>query len=158
MFPAAIGNILSRRFDKEKPFTDLEKTIFRTAIEPNLIPGGCHSILHLKSQHENDAAVDMSDLLQERLPKNIIVDDPSESPVQTLTWYGSRVFGCNGLVCHFTDPKREGAETSDRATCISFVVWLMVPEYLCSCLLKVILCLLSIIVSTLNLTVQPLKP
>ena len=52
----------------------------------------------------------MSDVLQKRLPKKIIVDDPQESTVQTLTWYGSRVFGCQGLVCHFTDPKRKGAD------------------------------------------------
>ena len=96
-------------FYKDNPTEDLENTIFRTAIEPGLKPGGYHSILHLKSQHENEAAVRVSDLLQKRLSKKIIVDDPRESTVQTLTWYGSRVFDCKGLVCHFTNPKREGA-------------------------------------------------
>ena len=96
-------------FYKDQPFADIENTIFQTAIEPNLKPGGYHSILYLKSQHENQAAMRMSNLLQKRLPKKIIVDDPRESTVQVLTWYGSRVFGCNGLVCHFANPAREGA-------------------------------------------------
>ena len=96
-------------FYKDNPTEDLENTIFRTAIEPGLKPGGYHSILHLKSQHENEAAVHVSNLLQKRLSKKIIVDDPRESTVQTLTWYGSRVFDCKGLICHFTNPEREGA-------------------------------------------------
>ena len=95
-------------FYANNPVEDIENTIYRTAIEPSLIPGGYHSILYLKSQHENQAAMHMSNLLQKRLPKKIIVDDPRESTVQSLTWYASRVFGCNGLVCHFTNPEREG--------------------------------------------------
>ena len=97
------------RFYEETPFADIENTIYHTAIEPSLIPGGYHSILYLKSLHENQAAMRMSHLLQKKFSKKIIVDDPRESTVQSLTWYGSRVFGCNGLVCHFTNPEREGA-------------------------------------------------
>ena len=96
-------------FYKDDPVADIENTIFRTAIEPSLKPGGYHSILYLKSQHENQAAMRISNLLQKKLSNRIIVDDPHESTVQTLTWYGSRVFGCNGLVCHFADPEREDA-------------------------------------------------
>ena len=100
--------IVSKFYD-ENPIGDLENTIFDTAIEPGLKPGGYHSILHLKSQHENEAAVRVSNLLQKRLSKKIIFDDPRESTVRTLTWYGSRVFDCKGLICHFTNPEREGA-------------------------------------------------
>ena len=96
-------------FYKDNPVADIENTIYRTAIEPNLIPGGYPSILYLKSQHENQAAMRMSNLLEKKLSKKIIVDDPRESTVQTLTWYGSSVFGCHGLVCHFTNPQRKDA-------------------------------------------------
>ncbi len=97
------------KFYKENPAGDIENTIFHTAIEPGLNPGGYHKILHLKSQHENEAAVRVSNLLQKRLSRQIILDDPRESTVRTLTWYGSRVFDCKGLICHFTNPEREGA-------------------------------------------------
>ena len=101
-------DIVSGFYDNN-PITDINNTIYHTAIEPNLRPGGYQRIFYLKSQHENQAAMRMSRLLQERLPNKIIVDDPRESTVQTLSWYGSRVFDCNGLVCHFTNPDRKGA-------------------------------------------------
>ena len=94
-------------FYKDKPFADIDNTIFRAPIEPNLKP---HSILYLKSQHENQAAMRMSNLLQERFPEKIIVDVLNKPAVQSLADYGNLVFSCNGLVCHFTSPKREGAD------------------------------------------------
>ena len=33
---------------------------------------------------------------------------PRESTVQSLAWYGSNVFNCNGMVCHFMSLEREG--------------------------------------------------
>ena len=95
-------------FYEDNPVADIENTIFRTAIEPSLQPDSYHSILHLKSQHENEAAMRMSSLLRKKLSNRIIVDDPSETTVHSLAWYGSRVFGCDGLVCHFANPAREG--------------------------------------------------
>lgn len=65
--------------------------------------------MHLKREHQDQAAVRVSNLLQKKLPNKIIVDDPRESTVQPLAWYGSHVLGCAGVVCHFMSPKREGA-------------------------------------------------
>ena len=97
-------------FYKNNPVDDRENTIFRTAILPRLEPGGYHSILHLKSKHEDEAAISVSHLLGQRLSnRGVIVDDPSESTIPSLAWYGSHVLGCAGLVCHFASPKREGA-------------------------------------------------
>ena len=106
-------NIVSG-FYKDKPFADIENTIFRAPIEPNLKP---YSILYLKSQHENQAALHMSNLLQERFPEKIIVDAPNKPAVQSLADYGNLVFSCSGLVCHFTNPAREDAylQTSRHA-------------------------------------------
>ena len=101
-------NIISGFYD-ENPFLDLENTIYRTAIKPNLKPGGEQKVFYLKSQHENQAAMKVSTLLDNRLKNKIMLDDPRETPVQTLTRYGIHVFSCKGLICHFTNPKREGA-------------------------------------------------
>ncbi len=98
-------NIVSG-FNKDKPFADIESKIFRAPIEPNLKP---YSILYLKSQHENQAALCISNLLQERFPEKIIVDAPNKPAVQSLADYGDLVCGCNGLISHFTSPAREGA-------------------------------------------------
>ena len=107
--PCCNANDILTGFYNNNPVKDMEKTIYRSAIEPSLKPRGYQSILYLKSQHENQAAMRMSRLLERRMSKKIIVDDPRESTVQPLSWYGSRVFGCKGLVCHFTNPAREGA-------------------------------------------------
>ena len=97
-------------FYKNNPVDDKENTIFRTAILPRLEPGGYQSILHLKSKHEDEAAISVSQLLRQKLSnREVIVDDPSESTIPPLAWYGSRVLGCTGLVCHFSNPEREGA-------------------------------------------------
>lgn len=106
-------NIVSG-FNKDKPFADIESKIFRAPTEPNLKP--C-SILYLKSQHENQAALDISNLVQERFPGKIIVDVRNKPAVQSLADYADLVFGCDGLICHFTNPKRDGVyfETARHA-------------------------------------------
>ena len=96
-------------FYKNNPVEDLESTIFRTTIEPNLKPGGYNRILYLKSKYEDEAAMRVSNELKKRLSNRIIVDDPSESTVPSLGWYGEHVFGCTGLVCHFATPEVEDA-------------------------------------------------
>lgn len=108
-FPCCNSDNIISGFYNHRPFADLDNTIYRTAIEPNLKPGGDLKIFYLKSQHENQASMRVSNLLQKKLPSKIILDDPRETPFQTLTWYGTRVFSCKGLVCHFTNPEREGA-------------------------------------------------
>ena len=95
-------------FYNDNPLEDIESTLFHTEIEPNLKPGGYNKILYLQSQHEDHAAMRVSHSIQKKLPNDIIFDDPRESPVRSLAWYGSRVFGCKGLVCHFMDPERDG--------------------------------------------------
>ena len=95
-------------FYKEKPFESLEDTIFRREIERNLEESGSPHIFHLKREYEDQPAVRVSNLLQKKFPKKITVDDPRESTVQSLTWYGNNVFYCSGVVCHFMSPNREG--------------------------------------------------
>lgn len=103
------SNHIVSGFYKDKPFTDTENTIFQTAIKHSRKPSSHHSILHLKSKYEDQAAIHVSNLLRKRLPNRIIVDDPRESTVQSLTWYGSHVLDCSGVICHFMNPERDGA-------------------------------------------------
>ena len=95
-------------FHREKPYASIENTIFRSEIEHNLEESGSPRIFHLKREYEDQPAVRVSNLLQKKFPKRIIVDDPRESTVQSLAWYGSNVFNCSGVVCHFMSPNREG--------------------------------------------------
>ena len=97
-------------FHNQNPVEDLEATLFHTEIEPNLKPGGYNKILYLKSQYEDQAAMRVSRFLDKKLLNQIVFDDPRESTVRSLAWYGRHVFGCKGVVCHFMDPERDGAD------------------------------------------------
>ncbi len=97
-------------FYKHNPLPTIEKTIFQTEIKRNLKPSSFPNILQMKSEHQDEAAVAVSGLLQKKFAKNIIIDDPRESTVQSLTWYGSNIFNSIGVVCQFMSPNREGAK------------------------------------------------
>lgn len=95
-------------FYKDQPFSDLERTIYKDSIEPSLEPGERSTLLYLKSRHDTDASRRVSKRVEN--PKiRVIVNDPKESSVEPLTWYGTKVYSVEGVVCHFTGQEREGA-------------------------------------------------
>lgn len=100
---------ITRCFYKDSPYSDLEATIFRQAIEPILSPSkAAKFLLYLKSRHDTEASNRLSNEIQQAsIPQ--IVDDPRESAVQPLSWYGEKVYCAAGIVCHFTSLTREGA-------------------------------------------------
>ena len=104
-------------FHKERPYASIENTIFRNEIKPNLEESRPARIFHLKREHEDQAAFDVSNLLQKKFSKRITIDDPRESTVQPLAWYGRNVFDCSGVICHFMSSNREGGyiQTSRHA-------------------------------------------
>jgi hypothetical protein len=95
-------------FYRDEPYSDLENTIFNTAIKPNLKGTSKTTLLYLKNKHNTEASIRVTKRIGEtKIP--VIVDDPGESAVQPLTWYGAQIYGSAGVVCHFTNPQREGA-------------------------------------------------
>ena len=95
-------------FYKDQPFLDLNRTIYRDSIKPSLDPSMRSTLLYLKSRHDTDS----SRFLSKRIANGkirVIMNDPQESSVQSLTWYGTQVYSVEGVVCHFTGQEREGA-------------------------------------------------
>ena len=78
-------------FYKDKPYATIENTIFQTEIKRNLKPSSFPSILHLKGEYQDQAAVLVSRLLKKKFDESITIDDPRESTVQRLSWYGDNV-------------------------------------------------------------------
>jgi len=99
---------MQQAFHREAPYSDLESTIFRRVIQEHLSSVSTPAILYLKSRHHNEASVRLSNVL-EKQSVPVIIDDPRESSVQSLTWYGAKVFSALGVICHLTDPTRDGA-------------------------------------------------
>lgn len=97
-------------FFADNPHTTLESTIFRASIEPLLVPSHPPDpLLYLKSRIDIEASVRVSRVVDRLQPKPF-VDDPKESSVQPLYWYGQKVLFAPGVVVHFLAPNREGAK------------------------------------------------
>ena len=99
---------IARAYFKDQPHTDVNKTLLNTMIGPDLMPSRGPLLFYLKSQHDTDASVHVTKRL-EAIPARMVVDDPHEAPSQTLTWYGQQVYAAQGIVCHLTNPARQGA-------------------------------------------------
>jgi len=95
-------------FYRDKPWNDLQDTIFARSIEPAL--GGREEVrlLYLKNQHETEASARLSKIISAfRIP--IAISDPRESSVQTLVWYGTKIWRAAGVVAHLSGVSRGGS-------------------------------------------------
>ena len=100
-------------FFTDNPYSTLEDTIFRESIEPLLAPSKEHeSLLYLKSRHDTEASVRVSRVMDGLNPKPIL-DDPRESSVQPLYWYGQKVLYAPGILAHFLSHQREGSRLTN---------------------------------------------
>lgn len=96
-------------FHREEPYLDIEKTLFREVIEPVLSPVDEQLLLQLKARHDTNASIRISkDLLASGIP--IITDDPKETAIQPISWYGQKIYSSIGVVAHLQNPAREGAK------------------------------------------------
>ncbi len=95
-------------FHKDKPYSN-EETLFGQIIEPILSGVDEQLVLHLKARHDTNASIRISkDLLSSGIP--IIVDDPKETSVQPIAWYGQKIYSSIGVVGHLQNPAREGTQ------------------------------------------------
>jgi len=95
-------------FFKDSPFLDLDETIFKRSIEPNLGPQSPDpQILYLKSKYDTDASLRVNRSLEDS-GISIKMSDPNESAVQTLYWYAQQLWNSIGLVTHFVSSERDG--------------------------------------------------
>ena len=100
-------------FFADNPHLTLEQTIFREAIEPLLMPTQeSEPLLYLMSRHDTEGSVRVSRVLDTLAPKPIL-DDPRESSVQPLYWYGQKALPAPGILAHFLSNSREGSKITN---------------------------------------------
>ncbi len=98
---------IEEAFYQEQPFNDLESTIYKDAIESVIDTRDKPTLLYLKSGIETNASVKLSRRIHKsQLP--IIVDDPNEVRIQTLSWYAQRVYSAHVVVVHFLSTEQAG--------------------------------------------------
>jgi hypothetical protein len=107
-------------FFADNPHLTLEDTIFRKSIEPLLAPSKDYEpLLYLKSRHDTEGSVRVSRVMDNLTPKPVL-DNPKESSVQPLYWYGQKILNAPGVLAHFLSPQREGSRiTSARYALVS---------------------------------------
>lgn len=69
-------------------------------------------MLYLKSRHNTEASIALSkkvDKAAEAAGVPLIIDDPRESSVQSLAWYGEQIYNSAAVICHLISSAREGA-------------------------------------------------
>ena len=102
------GADILNKFTVERPDRDLGNTIFDRAIRPSLPAEIQHSLFYMKTRHETEASRKVTQRVStSNIP--VIVDDPRESSVQALVWYGIQVYSSIGVLCHLTSDDRDGA-------------------------------------------------
>lgn len=102
-----------KSFFADKPHATLDQTIYRESIEPLLGPSKHQEpFVYLKSRHDTEASVRVSRVLDSLTPKPVL-DDPRESSVQPLYWYGQKILHAPGVLIHFLSSQREGSKLTN---------------------------------------------
>jgi len=100
-------------FFADSPHLTPTETVFRQSIDPLLGPASENEpLLYLKSRHDTEASVRISRVIDKLTPKTIL-DDPHESAVQPLYWYGQKILYAPGVVAHFLMGQREGSRLTN---------------------------------------------
>jgi hypothetical protein len=98
---------VANAFAKDAPETDLKATLWDSVILQGFATRP-PTFLYLKSQHDTDASVELSKRVS-LLRTRVVMDDPNEAPYQGLAWYGQHVVSSDAVLCHLTNPARQGA-------------------------------------------------
>ncbi len=94
-------------FYEEEPYADLESTIYRDAIKSVIKPREIPTLLYLKSGIETEASINLSRrVYRTKIP--VIIDDPSEVRIQTLSWYSQEAYNAFAVIAHFLSPQHSG--------------------------------------------------
>jgi len=99
------------KFLQEQPHLDLGSSIFTTSIQPSLYPGDRRVLLYLKTRHDTTPSRRLDGCIEtlEQAGVPCVIDDPSESRVQALSWYAQKIYAALGVLVHLAGAKREGA-------------------------------------------------
>lgn len=103
---------LEAKFFSDKPWEDIEATIFNQVVKMHLPQGNSELVLYLKSRHQTEASTLISKEVStatKALGIQLIIDDPRETAVQPLSWYAEQAYQSRFVVIHLINQEREGA-------------------------------------------------
>jgi hypothetical protein len=98
-------------FFSDHPYDDLTGTVWANHIQPLLKPADPATLVYLKNRHETEAARRVNETVVQYQKKGLLftLDDPDETRVQPLAWYGQKLYSAVAVLVHFSSEHREGA-------------------------------------------------
>jgi len=99
---------LVRDYYLDRPHEDLANNIFSRLIERQLRSRPRESLFYLRAMHENEAGIQITKRISDRLRSGLVQDDPKEASFQTLPTYVQHVYSSCAIICHLSSPEREG--------------------------------------------------
>jgi hypothetical protein len=94
------------QFFTEKPFQSEGKTLFEEVIAPAILTvTRPPSLVYLKSAVNTEASAKLSRRIGNSLIP-VVTDDPSEIPIQTLSWYAENIYNSMAVIIHLLDDRR----------------------------------------------------
>ena len=105
---------LTEGFLSDRPFSEIEETLYRDLIEPQLHRSGRpNNLLYMKSSVETEASKRISQFLSnEKI--HLFIDDPSEVSIQTLNWYIEHIVDSGYILVHLIDEERSKANETQN--------------------------------------------
>lgn len=97
-------------FMKERP--DVHgRPFFTTSLAPQLTGGRAPALFYFAEVHQTDAGRQVLNLLQDKATSDLqlVVADPQEASVQTLSWFAQHLYAAEVVVVHLSSTRREGA-------------------------------------------------
>lgn len=98
---------LFKHFHTDRPDLSQNHTLFKDAIEPYLGDRAPVGLFYLKPRLRDETYTHVDKRL--RSFHSIIIDDPLEAGVQSLSHYAREVWRCQGVLCQLTNPARSGS-------------------------------------------------
>jgi hypothetical protein len=108
--PSTNSRALIDAFYTDTPYSNTGESFFSRHIEKQLKAVTSTPVFYLRSMHENQAGAQITTRISTRYKSgsSLITDDPREASFQTLGWYAQQVYSSRAVVCHLSNPKREG--------------------------------------------------
>lgn len=104
-------NIVDAFFENE-PYLDIIDTIYNNSIMPIIELNQKPKILYLKSKIETDASIALSTRIGQSALE-IVIDDPEEVSINSLSWYVENTDSASVVISHFASNAHKNSEITN---------------------------------------------
>jgi hypothetical protein len=108
--PYVNSDDLVAEFYKQQPHL-VAHTVYESSIANAIVDGPTASIFYMKALYDTDAELRISKRIREegRTGLKVVVADPQEAALETLSWYAQQISKAGIVVVHITEDDREGS-------------------------------------------------